>query len=461
MKNNIYSTPTDGTGGVYYGVNLFGALGSSNITVSDLTFEMNGQNNLQPAGLPHIMNTFRFYRGKDITIQNITVRNSSGHNMVVFQEPIGDGAVVKNSNFSIGGRGVPGNTLNSDFSFLYSEWSRTEFINNTIFQAPSNDHASGGIELHGSRSVAEENRIENCNPAFWIASTPGAVDDVLVTKNTIINANRGIAFWVGTNTLSNVRVTSNSISVRYNPVFTEQYGLGDDAAGIIVPWLAAAYAGQYTSATASGSAIRNLAIQNNVIFSSDGQLPLNTQPGISIQGVHNALITGNIIRNIGSSGIVLRGSPWGANRIVIARNSLNDFGLNKTSRGREGIVVYTNGSSSTPPLSNFDSRNIVIFANEIRQSVLETNAIGCSYEWPEGHMRNLTAGSNSLTNIAQPMAGPQAGGSAMTTRNPVEIVRSRPATKGTCVTGDITWRVAKDVMDGWLCADGVWQVFGR
>src|SRR5262249_6956347 len=154
IKDSIYPSPTDGSGGVYYGVNLFGSFGASNITISGLTFDMNGRKNLQPAGLPHIMNTFRFYHGSNFIIQNINVKDSAGHNMVVFQETSGDGAVFKDSTFSVGGRGIVGNSLNSDFSFLYSEWAHTQFLNNRIYQDPSNDHASGGIEIHGSHSLA-------------------------------------------------------------------------------------------------------------------------------------------------------------------------------------------------------------------------------------------------------------------------------------------------------------------
>jgi hypothetical protein len=368
MKDHIYSSPTDGSGGVYYGVTLFGALGRSNITVSGLSFDMNGQNNAQPPGLPHIMNTFRFYAARNVTVQNVTVQNSPGANMIVFQEPGGNGAVVKNSTFSIGGHGIPGNKLNQDFSFLYSEWSHTQFLNNTIHQDPSNDGASGGIEIHGSHSLAKGNWIENCNPALWIASTPGAVDDVLVTSNTIINANRGIAFWAGANALSNVQVINNAISIHYNPVFTQLYGLGDDAAGIITPWLAASYTGHYTSATASGSAIRNLTIKGNTISSSDGPLAVNTAPGIVIQGVQNALISGNTIQNVGSSGIVIYGSPWGDHSIVIDRNTLYQIGLNTTTSGHQGIALYTYGSSSTPPVSAFDAGNIIVFDNVITQA---------------------------------------------------------------------------------------------
>ena len=457
IKNNIYPTATDGTGGVYYGVSLFGSLGSSNITVSTLTFDMNGQHNLQPPGLPHIMNTFRFYSARNVTVQGVTVRNSPGHNMIVFQQPSGDGAVVKNSTFSVGGHGIPGNSLNSDFSFLYSEWSHTQFLNNTVHQDASNDHASGGIEIHGSHSLAQGNKIENCNPAFWIASTPGAVDDVTVTANTITNANRGIAFWTG-DSLSNVQITKNSISVHYNPVFTQLYGLGDDAAGIITPYLYATYTGQYTSSTANGSVIRNLTIKNNTIYSSDGALPVNTQPGIVLQGVQNALITGNIINNLGSSGIVVYGSPWGESNVVINRNTVSNIGLNNSSSGHQAILLNTTGVSVTPAMSAFNAANIVIFGNTMtRTGTLPT--MGCSFAWPLGHVRNVVIGYNQLANIGPPLGGAQAYDASVINRDPVETVSQTPP--ATCATGDITWRVAKDVLSGWMCDSGTWNTFGQ
>ena len=460
MKDDVYPTPTDGSGGVYYGLNLFGAFGSSNITVSYLSFDMNGQNNLQPSGLPHIMNTFRFYGvATNVIVQNVTISNSPGHNMIVFEASLGagDGAIVKNSTFSVGGHGIPGNILNSDFSFLYSEWSHTQFLNNTIHQDPSNDHASGGIEIHGSHSVAIGNRIENCNPAFWLASTPIAVDDVVVSNNKIINANRGIAFWSGDNSLSNIQLTGNWISIHYNPVFTQLYGLGDDAAGIVTPYLYAATIGQYVSGTADGSVIRNLTITGNTISSSDGKLAVNTQPGIVIQGVQNALIAGNTISHMGSNGIVVFGSPWGDNNIVVDRNNLQDVGLNTTQFGHEGILVDTNGSSVVPVSSVFDAANIIIFGNTMTQTGTGIQTVGYSLNWAQGHMHNLVVGANGLNVV---VGGPQMADGAMITRDPVETVGPLNV-QSPCVTGDITWQVAKDVMSGWLCDAGTWTVFGR
>ena len=459
MQDNVYPYPTDGTGGVYYGVNLFGSFSKSNITISGLTFDMNGHNNPQPPGLPHIMNTIRFYSGANVVIAGVTIKNSPGHNMIVFEDNAGDGAVIRDSVFSVGGRGVRGNTLNSDFSFLYSEWGHTQFLNNTIFQDPSNDHASGGIELHGSHGLAQGNRIENCNPAIWIASTPGAVDDVIVTQNTIVNANRGIAFWVGSDVLSNVIVASNTISVHYNPVFTYLYGLGDDAAGIIVPWLGASYSGQYASWTANGAPIRNLTIKGNTINGSNGMLGLNTMPGISIHGVHNALIADNVIHDIGSNAIELRGSPWGNRNVIIVRNDLRNFGLSPSVSGHEAIAITTTGASSVPAAAGFQSTNVAIFANNLVGAPNITSQ-SFYFDWAQGGMFNLTTGVNTTSNIIAPAAGAQTAREGMAVRTPVELVGSQPL-QSACTTGDITWRTAPDTLDGWICAGGVWEVIGH
>lgn len=458
IKDSIYPFSTDGANGVFYGVSLFGAFSESNITVSGLTFDMNGANNPQPAGLPHIMNTFRFYTGNHITVSAVTIRNSPGHNMIVFQGNGGDGAIVRNSRFSLGGHGVPGNSLNSDFSFLYSEWSHSQFLGNTIYQSPANDHASGGIELHGSHSLAQGNWIENCNPAIWIASTPADVDDVLVTRNNLINANRGVAFWAGSHLLTNVQVISNNITVHYNPVFTTLYGQGDDAAGILVPWLGAATSGQYVSSTANGSLIRNLTIKANTIFSSDGTLSLNTMPGISIHGVENALVAENSIHDIGSTAIELRGSPWPNRNVLILRNRLRNYGLNSSPTGHEGISIDTTGSSTVPLMPVFDSANVVLTGNSIVGASPATG-VAVALNWVQGHMQNLIAGANPTQNATLAIAGPGPEVGGVIFQTPAETVAPAPAPS--CATGDITWRVARDTLDGWICAGGQWEVFGK
>ena len=457
IKDNIYPAVTNGAGGVYYGVNLFGSFGGSNIVVSGLTFDMNGQHNLQPAGLPHIMNTFRFYSGRNVVLQQITVKNSAGHNMVVFQEGAGNGAVVRNSTFSIGGHGIPGNTRNSDFSFVYSEWSHTQYLNNHIIQSAQNDHASGGFEIHGSHSVATGNIIENCNPGFWIASSPGPLEDVVVSGNDMRDVNRGIAFWVS-DTFKNVHLLKNTIRVKYNPVFTQLYGKGDDAAGIVGPWLGSYYQKAYTAHTANGSAIENLEIKGNTIYSNDGVLPVDTEPGISIHGVHNALITGNNIYNIGSSGIVVYGSPWGNRNIVITRNTIRNFGRTSGPSVPAAITVDTNGTSLQPFATAFDSRGIVITGNTIAQPVRGSWS-GFLWLWPTGYMHDLILGANFLTNLGTPVNAYPGTAPSVVNRQPVEGIGT-PANRTSCASGNIQWRSGVDVLDGWMCTGGAWQQFG-
>ena len=77
-------------------------------------------------------------------------------------------------------------------------------------------------------------------------------------------------------------------------------------------------------------------------------------------------------------------------------------------------------------------------------------------------MRNLVVGSNQLVNVSPMLVGQQAFDAAVITRDPVETVSPQVQLQSAaCATGDITWRVAKDVMSGWLCDAGVWQIFGQ
>ena len=457
IENNVYPYVTDGTGGVYYGFNLFGSFETSNITISGLTFDMNGQNNLQPAGLQHIMNTFRFDSGRNVTIQNVTVKNSPGNNMVVFADGSGSGAIIKSSTFSIGGHGIPGNTLNQDFSFLYSEWSQTQFLNNKIIQSTTNDHASGGLEIHGSHSVATGNVIQNCNPGMWIVSSPGAIDGVVVSGNSLLGVARGIAFWAGSDSFTNITIANNTIQVKYNPVFTQLYGQGDDAAGIVGPWLGAATTGQYTAHTANGVAIQNLEIKGNTIYSNDGTLPLDTEPGISLHGVQSALITGNNIHNIGSSGIVVFGSPWGNQNILITRNTIQNFGRNSQD-APAGIAVNTNGASVAPPATAFNLSGMVVTGNIIGQSQ-SSYLPAFSWQWPAGHSQYVVQGTNTETNAGPAGALSQAAEQDILVRQPVETVGSQPPVNS-CTTGDLQWNSGVDVLDGWACLGGAWRRFG-
>ena len=74
-------------------------------------------------------------------------------------------------------------------------------------------------------------------------------------------------------------------------------------------------------------------------------------------------------------------------------------------------------------------------------------------------MRNVVVGSNQLTNVIPMRRGEEKFERAVITRDPVETISSAPSTS--CMTGDIIWSVAKDVMSGWLCDTGVWKVFGK
>jgi hypothetical protein len=188
-------------------------------------------------------------------------------------------------------------------------------------------------------------------------------------------------------------------------------------------------------------------------------LGLNTMPGISIHGVHDALIADNIIHDVGSNAIELRGSPWGNRNVIIARNDLRNFGLSPSVAGHEAIAITTTGASAVPAAAGFDSTNVVIFANNLVGAPNITSQ-SFYFGWTQGRMFNLTTGINTTSNILTPAGGAQTARDGIAMRVPVEFVGSQPL-QSPCMTGDIIWRTAPDTLDGWICAGGAWEVIGH
>ena len=177
-----------------------------------LRFDLNGKSNLTPVG--KIRNAFaiKLKNGDGFSASDCSFYNSGGRNVIVLGGA-GFNASVERCRFYNGGRGIAGNVNNTDFSFIYSEWTDSKFIDNYIVQKNGPGGWSGGIELHGSRSSAIGNTIINCEPAIYIASAPNAIEDIAIENNAMLDCNRGVVFW-RSGILKNVSVVKNRISIR-------------------------------------------------------------------------------------------------------------------------------------------------------------------------------------------------------------------------------------------------------
>lgn len=84
------------TAQLFYGVKV------QNITFSSLLIDMNGANNLVPGSVIKNQRAIFINHGSDITVENITIKNNAGRNMIMIAGK-GKRVLVKNSTFLNGG----------------------------------------------------------------------------------------------------------------------------------------------------------------------------------------------------------------------------------------------------------------------------------------------------------------------------------------------------------------------
>lgn len=135
-----------------------------NIIISNLMIDMNGANNLVPEKVIKNHSAIFTTYGRNYYIHDITIMNCSGTNRVNI---IGKGTslVIENCKFINGGNYVGSIVPNKnqvDFSFIYSEWESITISKNIIQQKDIDiglGNYTGGIELHGSNSLASGNYL--------------------------------------------------------------------------------------------------------------------------------------------------------------------------------------------------------------------------------------------------------------------------------------------------------------
>lgn len=364
------------------GANLF------NITIENIRFEENGNKNLTPAGKIRNGMAVRIQNGGNVTIRNAWFYNGAGTNSVALGGT-GKGVLIQNSYWSAGGHGIPGNANNTDFSFVYSEWSDTKILNNTIAQAPANNRFSGGIEIHGSNTVAQGNKISYCEPGIWIASMPHNIENITVSSNTIENSHRGIAFWRG-NALKNVTIDKNTITTKVIPNYTSGV-----SSAISIPTPSD---GIWDATHANGGVIEDITISNNILSDNNGILTKNDSIGISLTSINRVKILNNTLSNFNSIGIILAGSPYGIYDLSIEGNTIRNWGRSGDIYGKAAFHIDLSGSSTVPPVSRYTASNISIKNNNIAQDIVRTPETHVYFfTWPQGAMANLSV-ENNITN---------------------------------------------------------------
>jgi hypothetical protein len=454
LKNHFLDGGVDAQSNAH----IFSGSAASGFTLDGLFFDLNGATNLTPAGKIRNSIAVRIQNGDRLTVRGCKFVNSGGHN-VISAGGAGDTFILKDNEFVNGGRGVPGNVNNPDFSFVYSEWKNTKASHNTITQEFGPGGFSGGIELHGSDSYATHNTITNCEPAIWIASVPYAISNIVVSDNIFKDCNRGVAFWRGL-TLKNITISDNEISVKK--------WAGSASAGISIPMPAD---GIFTADVAHGGYIENLTINDNTITDGQPDLPDASNYGILLASLKTAKIHNNTISRMNGPGIVLSGSPFGMTDVSVTENQISNCGRNTSGFGHDALFINLNGTSTTPSASQFFASGMSFRSNTLRNDTVRAGSKAYSLAWPNGSMSSLEIKDNEPINFEVIWAGNQgydynfAQGLRALIRTEFSAVGAPDA--GTWKRGDIAWSVfqaAAGTPVGWLCVaagtPGTWAPFG-
>lgn len=339
---------TSANGHIFYGKIV------ANINISDLMIDMNGSNNLVP------LNVFKNYSaiftsvGQNYHISNVTIKNCAGTNMIDIMSR-GNNLVIENCRFINGGNYVGTDIPNKnqiDFSFVYSEWSNTIVKNNFIEQQNIDialENYTGGIELHGNNSSAENNFVKGCWPGLYITSIISPLENIKVENNIFADCIAGIIFYVN-HTIKNALIENNNIHLTHprSPKI-------DLCIGIRVP---NGNIKEYSKELANLAPLYDVRIIGNTI-SADSMKTLSM--GMMLHSLHQSVISANIITQMNYGGIVLQGSKWGTDSLLVENNTCLDFRPNSHPTAVGGYVIITDTYS--PGIKNAPGFKNVIFSN--------------------------------------------------------------------------------------------------
>ncbi len=350
IANHLFDkTDTSANAHLFYGKKI------ANISFSRLIIDMNGSNNLVPNKvIKNHAAIFTSY-GSNYHIHDLIIKNCSGTNMLNIMSK-GSGLIVENCKFINGGNYVGSPLPNNgqyDYSFIYSEWDSTIVQNNIIQQQDINislQNYTGGIELHGSNSSATDNTIVGCWPAIYVTSGgKSPLKDVVIKSNRIINCVTGISFWT-IQPMNNITISNNYIQLTQSR--SDNLKL---CSGIYVP---NGNSKIYNREHANAAPITNLQITSNIITAYSME---TLSAGMVLHSLQYSTVQNNTISGMNYAGIVLQGSKWGINSLLVNNNTFNDFTFNNDKNAVSGYVVATDTYSGS--VSNAPGFEKILFTN--------------------------------------------------------------------------------------------------
>ena len=383
FANNIFNKVSkNASAHMFYGNEL------QNISFSKLMIDMNGSKNRVPKS--------EFYkniaavlviRGRNLSFQNITFKNSSGTTMLNIMGK-GSNLSIENNQFLNGGNyvgSIIANKNQKDFSFIYSEWDSTLISNNKIQQQDINialENYCGGIEIHGSNSKVSDNTIIGCWPAIYITSSGNdTLKNIIVENNQLLNCINGISFWL-IKPMKNIFIRNNIISLTFPRSKKVPF-----VAGILFP---NGNMNEYNEKLANNATSENLIIRSNTVTADTMNI---ASIGIILHSVKNTEIDSNIIKGMNRAGISLTGSKWGIDSLIVKNNIFSDFRPGIDDKAVNGFIIISDTYSGK--IKNAPGMRFISFDNN-RFLKKKDNAqfFGAFIALPEQYMNNIQLKNN-------------------------------------------------------------------
>lgn len=358
LGDHLFDTDDkNATAQLFYGTTVF------NIRFSNLMVDMNGANNLCPASRVKNQRAIFINHGNDVTIENVTIKNNAGLNMIMIAGK-GSRVLVQNNTFLNGGHyvGVDQENKNQvDFSFIYFEWDSTRIVNNIIRQENIDialNGITGSIEIHGSYCYAAGNKLTGCSPGIYVTSSWHDMKNTIVEKNEFIQCTKGVSFWLS-HGMDSIKIIDNKIQLT-----PYRQWKGYTSNGIEVP-NGNTYV--YDTEHANGNYIKNLTISGNTITAPFTETMTDRTCGMMLHSLYSCNIENNIITGMNFGSILLFGSKWGSENVNIKNNQFINFTDNIDKASTVGYLVvfdsYTKNKNDGPGI-----KNIVFSNNDLKKA---------------------------------------------------------------------------------------------
>jgi len=377
-----------------WGGNMFLADSARDITISGLTLDMNGPDNLVPAGRTITGYGLYLYGAEQVTIERVTMRDTPGQNYVVSQGGGGD-ITVTDSTFRNGGTSIPGNDQQRDFSALYFTATGVEVDGITIDHDEHPFGFSGGVELHGSDESVTDSEIRRSWPAVYIGpdvqSGLAVQHNTTVARNRFVECGRGVVFnALGTGDIDVVNIVDNLFDMATYPAFEHEPARAVDQD--MPPHGTWTYHHIVTNMTIGWNTFRGGGAASDAM--------------IRLSQVHSAVIVGNRMEDITGTVFALSSSPWDTRNVLFENNDLHWL------RPLDGpaIALSFDGSSTTPRKPTFGAQDITVSGNRLRLDQPTSGSCAVYASWPDGaDVRAVSLRENSLQDVDAATCGPQAG----------------------------------------------------